>query len=109
MSVVSPTAEEPFVFGNLLNKPVINSTQPSTDYYQAFSKRVMGNLSKAVLPTRPAYGGGCKDILQLGNHTAPAVYSFGRFRFLRSFRQNAVLPLSWRRLNVSETRPTGPT
>lgn len=102
--IASHTAEELVMFGNLLNNPGINPTQPPNDQDRASSKQVMahwtnsakqGNPNKAGLPTWPAYGSGCKDILQLGNAIALMNYSFDRFRFLRSFRQNGVLPLSW--------------
>lgn len=106
--LASHTAEELVMFGNLLNNPGINPTQPPNDQDRASSKQVMahwtnfakeGNPNKAGLPTWPAYGSGCKDILQLGNAIALMNYPFDRFCFLRRFRQNGVLPLSQWQLN----------
>jgi para-nitrobenzyl esterase len=83
--IASRTAEEPFVFGNLVNNPVINSTQPLTAQDRAFSKQVMaywtnfvkqGNPNQAGLPTWPAYGSGSGDILQLGDTITPVEYDF---------------------------------
>jgi para-nitrobenzyl esterase len=55
MSIASHTAEEPFVFGNLLNNPVTNSTEPPTDQDRAFSKQVMAywtNFAKQSDPNK---------------------------------------------------------
>jgi para-nitrobenzyl esterase len=53
--IASHTAEEPFVFGNLLNKPVINSIEPPTDQDRASSKQVMAywtNFAKQSDPNK---------------------------------------------------------
>ena len=113
--IASHTAEEPFVFGNLVNNPVINSTQPPNAQDRAFSKKVMaywtnfgkhGNPNQAELSAWPAYGSGGEDILQLGDTITPVKYNLDRFRFIRSFRQDGVLPFCWRQLNVTEAGPT---
>ena len=104
------TAEEPFVFGNLIPDPVIGDIQPPGAQDQAFSKQLMsywtnfaksGNPNAAGLLTWPAYGNGGADILELTDTSAPIDYDFTRLEFIGSFRQNGVLPASWR--NVPQT------
>jgi para-nitrobenzyl esterase len=108
------TAEIPFVFGTLDTSPIylLEPAAQSSLEDQAFTQRVMTywtnfarngnpNNQSAGLPTWATYRSGSEDIPELGNTIAPVEYGLDRFRFIRSFREDGVLPLGWRRLNVS--------
>jgi para-nitrobenzyl esterase len=102
------TAEIPFVFGNLINNPVIDSVTPPTKQDRVFSQAVMaywtnfaktGNPNGASLATWPPYGSGGADFLELGNVIQPYAPDFlAQYQFIESFRNDGELPLSWRNL-----------
>jgi para-nitrobenzyl esterase len=108
------TAEIPFVFGNLDTIPIylLAPAAPFSPEDRAFSQHVIAywtnfakhsnpNNETAGLPTWPTYRSSNDDILELGNTITPIAYGLDRFRFIQSFRENGVLPLGWRKLNVS--------
>ena len=104
------TSELPFVFGTL----IAQTENEPTAADRAFSSQIMGywtnfakssNPNGAGLASWPVYRAGCADILQLGNSIAPIDYDLARFRFIKSFRNQGVLPTSWRSINVSEANP----
>lgn len=104
------TAEEPFVFGNLLSNPAIDSFSPPGATDRKFSQQVSaywinfakhGNPNGQELPNWPLYNSENIQFLQLGNTIAPLNYNVTRYRFIEGLRTDGVLPMSWRELNVS--------
>lgn len=105
------TAEIPFVFDNLLNNPLIGSVLPPDPQDQTFSRYVMAywvsfaktgnpNTLSATTATWPEYGSGGEDYLELGVATQPFAPQFlAQYEFIASFRNDGVLPLSWRNLS----------
>jgi para-nitrobenzyl esterase len=105
------TAEIPFVFDNLLNNPLIGSVLPPDPQDQTFSRYVMAywvsfaktgnpNTLSATTATWPEYGSGGEDYLELGVATQPFAPQFlAQHEFIASFRNDGVLPLSWRNLS----------
>ena len=102
------TAELPLVFGNLVNNPVIGSVQPPDDQDRAFSREVMGYWTKFAktgnpnIPSAapwPSYGTRGANFLELGVSIEPYALQFlAQYEFISSFREDGVLPLSWRKL-----------
>ena len=108
--IASHTAEESFVFGNLLSNPVIQSFSPPTNADKRFSEQVMaywtnfaknGNPNGQGLQNWPQYDSSNKQFLQLGNTIAPIHYDLSRYEFIAGLRTDGVLPMNWRNLNVS--------
>ena len=124
------TAEIPFVFGTLTPNRALGSTQPPASEDRALAQKMMAywtNFAKygnpndqtAGLPYWPAYVGdgeegegeegidcarhGARgaDILGLGNTIAPVYYPLDRFKFIRSFRRDGILPRYWRLINIT--------
>ena len=105
LPVAAHTAEEYFVFGNLIFSPIFGPQQPPSAQDRAFSAQLMaywtnfaktGNPNGVNLPTWPAYGSGAADFQQLSSNTAPLNYNLSRLRFISSFRQNGEYPMIWR-------------
>ena len=107
--IPSHTAEMPFVFGNFVNNPVIDSVVPPDPQDMKFSKEVMGywvnfakngNPNSASSATWPEYGTGGADYMELGVVLQPYQPQFlAQYHFIASFRDDGVLPLSWRNLS----------
>ncbi|RFU24673.1 hypothetical protein B7463_g11663, partial [Scytalidium lignicola] len=112
--VAAHTAELPFVFGNLElgSNPIFGgqsiSTPSSTDiqfsknlmtYWSNFAKK--GNPNGSGVPAWPAYKGvrDPSDTLLLNNTIIPYLYDYNRFEFIKSFRRNGILPLTWREVD----------
>lgn len=96
------TAEIPFVFGTLDAGTLL---LPPSEQDVAFSDNVMsywtnfaktGNPNGQGLSEWPFYGGNGSGILELGNTVKPIDYDVDGLQYLASFRQDGVLPHSWR-------------
>lgn len=112
--IASHTAEEPFVFGNLLNNPILGSFQPAGPQDKLFSKQVMGywtNFAKSGNPngyrsgltTWPAHGSNCAQFIELSSTITSTTLEpllLKQLGFIGSFRTNGVLPASWRQLST---------
>ena len=107
--VPAHTAEIPFVFGNLVNNPIIGSVVPPDPQDVRFSREVMGywvnfamtgNPNSATSATWPEFRAGGADFLELGVALQPYQLQFlAQYHFIASFRDDGVLPLSWRNLS----------
>ena len=101
------TSEIPFVFGNLGPNPLYGGSTPAasandvarsksmTTYWINFAKT--GNPNRANLSAWPKYAASGNNFLELGvASTAVQTPSSGRFQYIRSLRNNGILPLRWR-------------
>ena len=105
------TAELPFVFGNLVPRPIFGPNEGlPTSQDAAFSQSVVsywtnfaktGNPNGADLPTWPAYARNGVGVLQLGDILTATNYDPTRPQFIASFRTSGVLPAHWININVS--------